>query len=92
MTNKLTPCLTETETQRQLDSANKRYDDLKVKIDFRLDDLRLAEQYIERDKAVTEHLTWVTATETNLERARPSTMDIEPLEREIDDFQVRERL
>ena len=80
---------TETETQRQLDSANKRYDDLKIKINFRLDDLKLAEQYIERDTTVTEHLTWATATEANLEKSNPTAEDIEPLEKEIEEFQVR---
>ena len=80
----------ETETQRQLDSANKRYDDLKVKLNFRLDDLKLAEQYIDRDATVNEQLTWTTTTEANLQQIKPSSMDIEPLEQEINQFPGKE--
>lgn len=79
---------TETETQRQLDSANKRYDDLKIKLNFRVDDLKLAEQYIDRDATVNEQLAWATKTESNIQKMKPSSGDIEPLEQEINQFQV----
>ncbi|XP_041483740.1 microtubule-actin cross-linking factor 1-like isoform X4 [Lytechinus variegatus] len=79
----------ETPTERQLSDVNRRYDDLLKNMQFRIDDLNLTRQYIERDGKVGEQLEWVTATETKLARSEPRipATEIEPLEKEIENLE-----
>lgn len=58
---------------------------------FRIEDLNLSRQYIERDGKVGEQLDWVTATETKLAKSEPRipATEIEPLEKEIENLEVR---
>ena len=81
----------ETPTERQLTDVNRRYDDLLKNMQFRIEDLNLSRQYIERDGKVGEQLDWVTATETKLAKSEPRipATEIEPLEKEIENLEVR---
>lgn len=58
---------------------------------FRIEDLNLSRQYIERDGKVGEQLDWVTATETKLAKSEPRipATEIEPLEKEIENLEVK---
>lgn len=79
----------DTETQRQLDSINQRYEDLKLGLTNRVDDLELTKQYIEKDAEVVQENVWAKEMENTLESAKPQSEEPEDLEKEVMQLQVR---
>ena len=75
-----------TEADRQVDEVKKRYEHLIWLIKERLEDLELMLQFMERCGGVFDLLDWANKTEKNLDQLQPKSDDIEPLEREIDEF------
>lgn len=83
-------CSTEdTETQKQLTETNNRYDSLLQKLQVYIDDLNLNKQYIIKDDKVVGHMDWVTNMSVTLQQNKPIAQDIDQLEREISDLEVR---
>ncbi len=76
-----------TEADRQVDEVKKRYEHLLWLIKERLEDLELMLQFMERCGGVFDLLDWANKTEKNLDNVQPKSDNIEPLEREIEEFQ-----
>ena len=68
--------------------TNHRYEHLLWLISERLEDLELMLQFMERCGGVFGLLDWANETETKLNRLKPTSCEIEPLEDEIREFRV----
>lgn len=77
------------QTHRDLADVNNRYDQLRKTLLDSLEDLQVAERCLEESANIQAELNWVIATDAKLEQARPQSSKIEPLEREVNNFQVR---
>ncbi len=84
------PSYDDSNTQQELTDINQRYDDLLVGLQHRVDDLELTKQYIEKDSNVVNEDDWAKDMENQLMNARPQSLEIEDLEREVMDLQVRQ--
>ena len=80
---------TDTNTQQQLDDINQRYNDLLVGLQHRTDDLELTKQYIEKDNNVVNEYDWARDMEGKLMSAKPQSEDLEDLERDVMELQVK---
>lgn len=68
---------------------NNRYDQLRKTLLDSLEDLQVAGRCLEESASIQTELNWVIATDAKLEQSRPQSLKIEPLEREVGNFQVR---
>lgn len=73
----------------QVAEVKQRYENLQLLIVERLEDLELMLQFMERCGGVFGLLEWANTTESNIKRIRPTGREVEPLEREIEEFEVR---
>ncbi|XP_071485355.1 uncharacterized protein [Diadema antillarum] len=78
----------DTEVERELDTINRRYDDLNRHLADALEDLRIVRLCADKVDSLQSMQDWVNQVEVRLTDTRPTSQELQPLMREMDLYQL----
>lgn len=79
----------ESDINRQLSDVNTRYEDLKVQLRDRQEDINLWRLFLDRLVFVNSRLDWCIESENKMQRLKPVSRELEPLKKEFELYKVR---
>lgn len=79
----------ESEITRQLSDMNSRYEDLKIRLRDRQEDINLWRLFLDRLVFVNGRLDWCIEAENKMQRLKPVSRELEPLKKEFELYKVR---
>lgn len=79
----------DSDIKRQLSDVNTRYEDLKVRLRDRQEDINLMRLFLDRLVYVNGRLDWCIETEGRMQKLKPTSRELEPLKKEFEQYKVR---
>ena len=78
----------DTEVEKELETINRRYDELNRQLSDALEDLRIVRLCADKVESLQSMHEWLTSVDSKLTESKPTSRELQPLVRELDIYRV----